>query len=530
MIKSLNKKFIILSLFLLYILVGSFLSITTGITSDEYHEQKNWLINLSAIKDFIYTGEYDSFLEYWDRYHGIAFQLISQPIQFLIKDFVANINNVTDYGGLLISKHFVVFLTFAVSGLFFYLILLKIIKDENISLLSTSIYLLYPYLFGHAQFNPKDIPFLSFWLITTYLSLKIFENLYNENNVKLRNLILFSLITAFLISIRVAGALIFIQFFVSLLIYLEKKKISFYLFLKKNYKNICVFTVTFFIFLIILNPIFWHNPIEILNSIKWMGKYPQNIGTLTNGSLLYSLNLPSSYYFIWLFFKLPILILIGYCLFPLVESKIFKDDIVTIYYGTITISVPTIIVLFIFKDVAVYDELRHLLFIFPLIFITSLTNIFYFFKKKIVFSVLSLVIIFFISENIYLNPYQYSWLNSFAKLKNIEKNFEIDYWGVNNKNISTKIINYVEENNIEKSIDIYSDIYIREFLIPYGFNGYMGNYTEVDGAKQKPFIAHKTHRNVRRSNPKDCTLIWKETLNYTFYKKNINVSTIWLCN
>ena len=110
MIKSLNKKFIILSLFLAYILIGSFLSITTGITSDEYHEQKNWLVNLSAIKDFIYTGEYESFLEYWDRYHGIGFQLISQPIQFLIKDFVTNINNITDYGGLLVSKHFVVFL------------------------------------------------------------------------------------------------------------------------------------------------------------------------------------------------------------------------------------------------------------------------------------------------------------------------------------------------------------------------------------------------------------------------------------
>ena len=58
-----------------------------------------------------------------------------------------------------------------------------------------------------------------------------------------------------------------------------------------------------------------------------MGKYPQNIGTLTNGSLMYSLNLPSSYYFIWLFYKLPILIIIGYCLFPLVENKIFKDDV-----------------------------------------------------------------------------------------------------------------------------------------------------------------------------------------------------------
>ena len=31
-----------------------------------------------------------------------------------------------------------------------------------------------------------------------------------------------------------------------------------------------------------------------------------------------------------------------------------------------------------------------------------------------------------------INPYQYTWMNSFAKLKNIEKNFEIDYWGILN--------------------------------------------------------------------------------------------------
>ena len=97
-----------------------------------------------------------------------------------------------------------------------------------------------------------------------------------------------------------------------------------------------------------------------------------------------------------------------------------------------------IIIIFILKDVAVYDELRHLLFIFPLIFITSLVNIFYFFKKKIVSNLLSLIVIFFIFENYFLNPYQYTWLNSFSKFKKIEKNFEVDYWGLSNKNIQKK--------------------------------------------------------------------------------------------
>ena len=51
-----------------------------------------------------------------------------------------------------------------------------------------------------------------------------------------------------------------------------------------------------------------------------------------------------------------------------------------------------------------------------------------------------MTLIFFILENIALKPYQYTWLNSFAKFTNIEKNFEIDYWGISNKKLQKEII------------------------------------------------------------------------------------------
>jgi len=523
------SKKILLFLYIIFILIGSYLSITNGITSDEYHEQQNWIVNLSAAKEFILTREYDSLINYWDKYHGVAFQIISQPIQFLIRDFVTEYNEVSDYGSLLISKHFVVFLSFAVSGIFFFLILNKITRNFLISAFSTAIYLLYPYLFGHALFNPKDIPFLSFWVINTYYSLRIIENLYLNKKIKITQLLALSFLTAFLISIRIIGVLIFIQYLVALIILLEKSNKDFISFIKTNYSNLLLILAFLSFFTYILNPIFWHNPFEIINSIKWMGKYPQNICTLTNGSCLYSLSLPSSYYFIWLFYKLPILVLLGYCLFPFVETKIFKNEVVTIYYGTLTITAPLIIVIFILKDVALYDELRHILFIFPLIFITSLSNLFYFFKKKIFYIFSTLLIVFFILENISLNPYQYTWLNSLAKLKDIQKNFEVDYWGVSNKNLQTKIIEYSDKENIPKSTCVYGDFYVKEFLSPKGFDCFK-LYSQVDEAKVRPFIAYKNLRNVKRSDPKNCKLVWNEYYNYTFYKKKISTATLWYCD
>jgi len=516
LILSFQKKILYL-FFTIYFLTGSYLSLTNGISHDEYHEQQNWIINIASVKDFFLTSSYDDLLNYRDKYHGIAFQIISQPIQYLIKDLVIYYNNTSELGGLLISKHFVVFLFFSISGLFFFLIINKITKDFVVSGISTALYLTYPYLFGHALFNPKDIPFLSFWIICSYFSLRLVEDFYLKKKIKISQFIVLAFFTAFLVSIRIIGLLILIQYLVSILIFLQITK--------KNL--ISLFFFVFFIY--ILNPIFWHNPLELINSIKWMGKYPQNICTLTNGSCLYSLSLPSSYYFIWLFYKLPILILIGYFIFPIIESKIFKNDVVSIYYGTLLIIAPVIIIIFILKDVAIYDELRHLLFIFPLILIVSLSNLYIYLKKKLFYIFATLVLIFFVMENISLNPYQYTWLNSFSKFKDIEKNFEVDYWGISNKNLQKKIIEFSGKEKIPKSICIYGDYYVKEFLLPHNFECF-GQYGEIDDGKQRPFIAYQNLRNVKRSDPKNCEMIWSDGYYYTFYKKRISTGKLWYCN
>ena len=110
------------------------------------------------------------------------------------------------------SKHSVVFLIFFVSGIYFYKFINKITNNLSFSILSTSLYLLYPYLFGHSLFNMKDIPFLSIWLITTYYSLDIIEDIYLEKKIEYKKLFIVSFLAAYLISIRILGVLIFSNF------------------------------------------------------------------------------------------------------------------------------------------------------------------------------------------------------------------------------------------------------------------------------------------------------------------------------
>ena len=149
----LSYKNILISIFFaIYIILGIYLSITSGIPHDQYHEQLNWSMNFHAIKSiFSDAGGYQNLLNYKDKYHGIAFHYISQPIQYLSYNFIGELNQVNLEGAFYLSRHSSIFLFFSISGIFFYFLCLKISNNKNFSLISTSIYLLYPYLFGHAH-------------------------------------------------------------------------------------------------------------------------------------------------------------------------------------------------------------------------------------------------------------------------------------------------------------------------------------------------------------------------------------------
>ena len=50
-------------------------------------------------------------------------------------------------------------------------------------------------------------------------------------------------------------------------------------------------------------------------------------------------------------------------------------------------------------------------------------------------------------QNIKLYPYNYIWLNNFNLINNVNKNFELDYWGVSTKEVA----NYIESIDYRNS-------------------------------------------------------------------------------
>ena len=528
--KILNFKKLFTSFLIIFLIIGSLSSLKVGISHDEWHEEENWKFNLKIIKTFkdSINSENESTIDtdsYLDRYYGIGFQYISQPIQYFLKDKIKKYENVDDFGAKLISKHLVVFLFFFISGILFYQIIKNTIKDKVFSYFSTFLYLLYPYLLGHSFFSPKDIPFMSVWLLCTYLNFNVFNKLLKNKELSYFKVLILAVSTGFLLSIRVTGILIFFQYIITLLIFLNLTNLTFANFIKKFYKKIIFFTLFLIISVLILSPVYWTNPFSFFHAIKWMSHYYHDVCTNTLGVCMRAKELPSTYMFIWLSVKIPLIILVGFLLIPFTEKKIFKDDKKTLVFGTLLGTAILLPLLMVILNVNLYDEIRHIMFLIPLFFILGITSLYHFSKKFfLIFGFFTLSI--FIYENIKIYPYQYVWFNLPARYLDLTKKFELEYMGISGREISKKIL----KMNEEKMCILSSPGHTVE---PYFFNSKFNCFDKwqlIDTDYQRPFLAVQHVRNIKKGMTYNCEAISETNFKLLFHKKRFVTGKLLKCN
>jgi len=259
-----------------------------------------------------------------------------------------------------------------------------------------------------------------------------------------------------------------------------------------------------------------------------MSNFPHGVCTLTLGRCMKALNLPYNYIFIWLFFKLPMLSLVGLFLLPFIEKKIFLRSVNQIILGSILLTIISIILLLIFFNVNLYDEIRHVLFLVPLILIVSFSTIYFFSKKLILYTAFISIFVYAI-QNINMYPYQYTWFNLFSNFINVNNNFELDYYGISGRNIAKKI-------NTNNQILYYKDkcIYaapinlLRPF-ISSDFNC-VKHLTSIYPSSTEKYILVKFTRELRRENPSNCKLIFEESYNLNLFKKKMLMGEVYICN
>ena len=162
--RTIMKKHSTILIFLSFAIFGAFLIPQFGESWDELKFFKYADLALNAYTTFPTHGTVEIFGNTYDNY-GPAFvmvvALLAKPLQAIFIESDA--------------RHYLYFLTF-LAGVWAFYELAKRWLSQNAATFSTLLFATQPLLVGHAFISPKDIPFLSFFLLSLHFGLKLFDS------------------------------------------------------------------------------------------------------------------------------------------------------------------------------------------------------------------------------------------------------------------------------------------------------------------------------------------------------------------
>jgi len=531
-LKNLERIF-----FAFYIPIGLWACLNSGISWDELTEYQTLNINLQAVKGF-WSGslvEYQQLLNYGDRYYGIGFHLASNvtaKFALFINDHLISISNTPSE---ILFAHIAVFGAFVLSGLFVKSILYRLTVNSPMAILGMIAYLLWPYLLGHSFFNVKDTPFLFAWILATSIYLNILQHwhsgmLLSKTRITVQFAI-FGLCTAWILSIRVSGVMIFIEYAVFLMVYLliggcQIKRIL-------TPGNILAFAIPLVLGLFVLSPVYWHNPLELLNAISYMSHHPWDGDTLTAGKLLGPKQFNLFYLPAWLLIKLPVFVLLGWMLIPFVLYKAIKKQAIYVN-GTallnltcLIFTIASILLFLVLLKAGLYNELRQILFIFPLIYIVGFCGLYYT-SKKLLAIALVITALIFAADNIAMYPYQYTYMNEASRQIDIGNRYEKDYFSLSaSRNAAWLNQNHSVDSNVAcvfvSPTHLWADLDKAKYPCVNGYLNFASTTT--------PFIFSWLIRDRTDLLPlPTCKLIHQEQVNLPLSNTKLVMSQVFLCN
>jgi len=367
-----------------------------------------------------------------------------------------------------------------------------------------------PLLWGHAFINPKDPPFLTFFLASVCTGFEMVDAIAQNSNDKHKKLLLASFFLGIATSIRVlgpmAGVLVFVYF-------LFKGKVirDFTAWRSFVYYGIATVLIS-----LITWPYLWENPIgNFIKVLYFMSDNPTVLGLVFEGVIYRANDLPARY-FPFMFATtlteptIPLFILgiaAGY--WQLIKRNstniaAYRDKLISLFL--LTVWFGTLVAYIFIRRPSMYDGIRHFLFILPPVFVfiglayegimEKAISWFKFLIPPVWLYAGSILVL--ILPGLYgiikLHPYQYTYYNFFIGGTNgAYHNYETDYW-------LTCYRDAVEQLNA--LTDDESNLYVkREAYLAALYANDNFQIAELPGNKPKPgdyvLVNSRTNDDVR---------------------------------
>jgi len=304
---------------------------------------------------------------------------------------------------------------------------------------------LQPLLWGHAFINPKDPPFLTFFLGSMCFGFELVDSIAQDSKERTGKILLASFFLGIATSIRVLGPLAGLFVF----IYFLSKRNSI-----RNvsaWRSFTAYGIVTVIIMFITWPYLWENPAgNFIRVLSFMSDNPTKLGMVFEGVLFRAHELPARYFPFMLVTTLtepsiPLSIfgvVTGY--WNLVRhrrsnNEAYRDQIVSL--SLILAWFAILVTYILLRRPSMYDGIRHFLFILPPVFIfIGLAFEFIVGKVVVLLEWLKLPIWLYagiggilILPGIYgimkLHPYQYTYYNFYIGGTNgAYQTYETDYW------------------------------------------------------------------------------------------------------
>ncbi|MEO5674384.1 MAG: glycosyltransferase family 39 protein [Chitinophagales bacterium] len=455
--------------FTLTLALGIFLSGDYGISWDE--PIQNALGNASW--NYVLHGSTDLF-QLQNQYHG---------------GFVEMLENVpwrlfhwTEPATIFLSRHLANYLIFWLGTIFLFLIGRELRFDRQdlhkaeianhriqsdlskslTALLPVILLYLTPRIFAQSFYNSKDIPLLSYFIIGNYFLLRFLK----KPSITLA--LVFAMVSGMAFSIRVLGILIPVFAVTFFIINILNENIP-----KRSLKYLAGYLLLTTGCCILFSPVLWHDPVGGLQkSFLIFSHYPYNDAQFFMGNLHKPQQLPWYYIPVWMGITLPVMwqlfFFIGLISVAIIIIRSAKDLFRSSWPWLLIASwciLPGLIVLIL--DSAVYDEWRHLFFIYPACLLIAMRGISVVISPSLVQSILKksdpektilslrITIAAIITQAVFLlqfmianHPYEHVYFNLIAG-NNPEKKFDLDYWGLSYRQGLQYLVKHANEDTIK---------------------------------------------------------------------------------
>lgn len=395
-------------------ITGAFVFSDYGIYWDEEIQRTQiGSINYNYIK----SGDNTALLANFHKYYGPAFEVLLSAVE--------DIFNVSSSRDVYILRHAICFFSFFLAAICFYLTCLKLFKDYKIALLGVVMLILSPRIFADSFYNSKDLSMLCFCVIAAYTMLVFIEK------QTIPSAIVHAIFCGFVMDIRIMGILIPVATVYLFVIKREKKIIPFAIFLGYLLFSIIVFW-----------PILWTDPVNnFIEAFRQMSNYPVLGSTnLYMGENVPASNLPWHYLPVWIGITTPVLysalFIVG---LSFATKNIVKDFRNTAILHAVLFILFAPILAVIVLNSTLYDGWRHVFFIYPFFLIIVIYGMQQLLQKVKNINLTRLIsyttigyLIWMLIIMIKEHPHQNVYFNVLAG-KNLQKRFEMDYWGLSYK-------------------------------------------------------------------------------------------------